>query len=68
MEVIRNNAIPPFVALLNSPSADVREQSVWALANIAGESMLATYFFLKQQQSITVIIITVNNSYNNNSQ
>jgi len=31
-------AVPVFVALLQSPSDDVREQAVWALGNIAGDS------------------------------
>ena len=31
-------AVPVFVALLGSPSDDVREQAVWALGNIAGDS------------------------------
>ncbi|MCL7037476.1 hypothetical protein MKW94_023329, partial [Papaver nudicaule] len=36
--VIDNGAIPIFVALLSSPSDDVREQVVWALGNVAGDS------------------------------
>ena len=36
--VIRSNAVPVFVQLLMSPSDDVREQAVWALGNIAGDS------------------------------
>lgn len=31
-------AIPDFVRLLNSPDQNVREQSIWALGNIAGDS------------------------------
>ncbi|KAI3914553.1 hypothetical protein MKW98_025961 [Papaver atlanticum] len=34
--VIESGAIPIFVKLLGSPSDDVREQTVWALGNVAG--------------------------------
>ncbi|GAY54401.1 hypothetical protein WN944_007661 [Citrus x changshan-huyou] len=36
--VIDHGAVPIFVKLLYSPSDDVREQAVWALGNIAGDS------------------------------
>ena len=36
--VIDHGAIPKFVELLMSPNDDVREQAVWALGNIAGDS------------------------------
>ncbi|KAF2289118.1 hypothetical protein GH714_028997 [Hevea brasiliensis] len=36
--VIDHGAVPIFVKLLASPSDDVREQAVWALGNIAGDS------------------------------
>jgi len=36
--VIRCGAIPKFVQLLSSRSEDVRDQAVWALGNIAGDS------------------------------
>ncbi|XP_019093605.1 PREDICTED: importin subunit alpha-1-like [Camelina sativa] len=36
--VIEHNAVPIFVQLLASPNDDVREQAVWALGNVAGDS------------------------------
>ncbi|ONK67567.1 uncharacterized protein A4U43_C05F1380 [Asparagus officinalis] len=36
--VIDHGAVPIFVRLLASPSDDVREQAVWALGNVAGDS------------------------------
>merc|ERR1719386_299549 len=36
--VVNNGALPIFVDLLRSPSDDVKEQAVWALGNIAGDS------------------------------
>ena len=36
--VIEGGAVPIFCRLLSSPNGDVREQAVWALGNIAGDS------------------------------
>ena len=36
--VVDAGAVPLFVQLLRSPNPDVREQAVWALGNIAGDS------------------------------
>ena len=36
--VIEYGAVPIFVRLLSNPNDDVREQAVWALGNIAGDS------------------------------
>lgn len=36
--VVEAGAVPLFVQLLSSPSAEIREQSAWCLGNIAGDS------------------------------
>jgi len=52
--VINHNAVPLFVQLLTSPSDDVREQAVWALGNIAGDSPTCRDLVLAQQVPITL--------------
>lgn len=37
MAVVQQNAVPALIRLLSSPNMELREQSVWALGNIAGD-------------------------------
>jgi importin subunit alpha-1 len=46
--VIGSGAVPEFIRLLASPTFDVREQAVWALGNIAGDSPACRDFVLQQ--------------------
>lgn len=40
--------MPEFIKLLSSPVLDVREQAVWALGNIAGDSPHCRDYVLQQ--------------------
>lgn len=46
--VIESQAVPEFINLLSSPVLDVREQAVWALGNIAGDSPVCRDYVLQQ--------------------
>eukprot|EP00124_Ichthyophonus_hoferi_P003752 Ihof_evm3s348 gene=Ihof_evmTU3s348 len=45
--VVEQGGVIAFVQLLDSPSEDVRDQSVWALGNIAGDSEMCRDYVLK---------------------
>jgi len=60
--VVQHGGIPAFVNLLSSPNSDVREQAVWALGNIAGDSSDYRDLVLKTGNSMQrLITILVNN-------
>ena len=47
--VVEHGALPIFVQLLQSPNDNVREQAVWALGNIAGDSPTCRDLVLKSE-------------------
>ena len=53
--VIDNGAIPIFVNLVRCPHADVREQAVWALGNIAGDSTRCRDLVLSYNASLGLL-------------
>ena len=52
---MKANAVPIFIELLASPEADVREQAVWALGNIAGDSPDLRDYVLKQNALVPLV-------------
>ncbi|RZC72037.1 hypothetical protein C5167_035218 [Papaver somniferum] len=53
--VIQHSVVPKLVQLLSSGNADVREQSVWALGNIDGDSPSCRDYVLSQGAMVPLL-------------
>jgi len=60
--VVEHGGIPCFVNLLGSPNAEVREQAVWALGNIAGDSSEYRDLVLSTGDSMKRLITILTNN------
>merc|ERR1719170_21718 len=60
--VVQHGGIPAFVKLLSSPNSEVREQAVWALGNIAGDSSDYRDLVLKTGNSMQRLITILANN------
>lgn len=60
--VVEHGGIPAFVNLLSSANAEVREQAVWALGNIAGDSSEYRDLVLSTGNSMQRLITILTNS------
>lgn len=58
--VIDNNAVPHFIALLQSKTINLAEQAVWALGNIAGDGAAARDIVI-QHNVVDGILSLINN-------
>jgi len=60
--IVDNGGISAFVKLLRSPNAEVQEQAVWALGNIAGDSPEYRDLVLQTNNSMHLLINILNSS------
>ncbi|XP_047328688.1 importin subunit alpha-4-like [Impatiens glandulifera] len=60
--VLEHGAVPMFVQLLSSASDDVREQAIWALGNIAGDSPSCRDFVLSNGALMPLLVQLNENS------
>jgi len=58
--LIKSNAVPMFIQLLNSNADDVKEQAIWALGNIAGDSYQCRNYVLHHGALPPLIKISMN--------
>jgi importin subunit alpha-1 len=57
MAVVQAGAVPIFIQLLSSPNRDIKEQSVWALGNIAGDCSQLRDFVIRSDAIVNLLQI-----------
>jgi importin subunit alpha-1 len=59
--VIKSGAVPIFINLIQSPADDVKEQAIWALGNIAGDSALCRNYVLQMGAMQPILKLILDN-------